>query len=234
VGRRRYTEAQFRAAVADPATRTIADLCRALGIVPCGGNYEIVRRFAHGAGMDVDAVLAQRRTQDDDHGPLAVAHRDGRRVLVYEREALAGALRRARSLADVIRSLGGTPKASTYRRLGLSLEVHGLSTAHLPPRARRNRRRRPLEELLTAGAHVDNGQLRRRLLEEEHFEHRCRICGRATWLGEPIPLELDHINGDRTDNRRENLRMICPNCHAQTPTYRGRNIGRYRSPPTGG
>ncbi len=40
-----------------------------------------------------------------------------------------------------------------------------------------------------------------------------------------MPLELDHINGDRDDNRLGNLRVICPNCHAQTPTYRGRNIG---------
>ncbi len=43
--------------------------------------------------------------------------------------------------------------------------------------------------------------------------------------GRPIPLELDHINGRRDDNRLDNLRILCPNCHAQTETYRGKNIG---------
>ena len=47
-----------------------------------------------------------------------------------------------------------------------------------------------------------------------------------TWMGEPIPLELEHINGNHLDNRLENLTILCPNCHALTPTYRGKNIKR--------
>jgi hypothetical protein len=46
------------------------------------------------------------------------------------------------------------------------------------------------------------------------------------WEGGPIPLELDHVDGDRRNNDPSNLRLLCPNCHALTPTYRGRNIGR--------
>lgn len=69
--------------------------------------------------------------------------------------------------------------------------------------------------------------LKRRLLEEGVKTARCEGCGGDEWRGAPIPLELDHINGDRRDHRLENLRLLCPNCHAQTPTYRGRNIGRY-------
>lgn len=56
--------------------------------------------------------------------------------------------------------------------------------------------------------------------------HACETCGRKTWQGYPIPLELDHINGDRTDNREENWRLNCPNCHALTPTWRGRKNGK--------
>ena len=52
------------------------------------------------------------------------------------------------------------------------------------------------------------------------------MCGITEWNGQPTPTELDHINGVRTDNRLENLRILCPNCHAQTKTYRGKNINK--------
>lgn len=54
----------------------------------------------------------------------------------------------------------------------------------------------------------------------------CRGCGGKTWRGSPMPLELDHVDGDSDNNSRENLRLLCPNCHAITPTYKARNRGR--------
>lgn len=58
--------------------------------------------------------------------------------------------------------------------------------------------------------------------------HRCAICALTTWNELPIPLELDHIDGHADNNVRENLRLICPNCHAQTATYKNKNAGNGR------
>jgi hypothetical protein len=59
---------------------------------------------------------------------------------------------------------------------------------------------------------------------------RCAICGAASvWLGQPLAMVLDHIDGDPTNNRRENVRLICPNCDSQLPTYKNRNRGNGRS-----
>ena len=58
--------------------------------------------------------------------------------------------------------------------------------------------------------------------------HQCSICKLTEWIGNPIPLELDHIDGNHTNNKRSNVRLICPNCHAQTDNYKGKNKGNGR------
>ncbi|MDZ4766078.1 MAG: HNH endonuclease signature motif containing protein [Chloroflexota bacterium] len=55
-------------------------------------------------------------------------------------------------------------------------------------------------------------------------EHKCQECGLANWLGQPIPLEMHHVDGDTDNNTDENLILICPNCHALTPTHKRKNV----------
>jgi hypothetical protein len=67
-------------------------------------------------------------------------------------------------------------------------------------------------------------KLKNRLLKEKIIENKCFICDIEEWNGKKLNMELDHIDGNRTNHKLENLRMLCPNCHSQTETYRAKNI----------
>lgn len=68
---------------------------------------------------------------------------------------------------------------------------------------------------------------RRKWLIAKHG-HRCWSCKGTDWMGQPIPIEIDHISGNSDDNSEENLRLLCCNCHAQTPTYKSKNRASYQ------
>lgn len=72
--------------------------------------------------------------------------------------------------------------------------------------------------------HFQTYKLKNRLLKEGVLENKCSVCGITDWNGKELNMELDHIDGNRSNHKIKNLRMICPNCHAQTPTYRSKNI----------
>jgi Homeodomain-like domain-containing protein/HNH endonuclease len=81
----------------------------------------------------------------------------------------------------------------------------------------------PIETYLVSGRRTNRTHLKLRLLSEGLKQNRCERCGIDSWLGEPLSMALHHINGDGFDNRLENLALLCPNCHAQTPNFSGRN-----------
>lgn len=66
-------------------------------------------------------------------------------------------------------------------------------------------------------------KLKNRLLNEGLFENKCSCCGLDKWLGKTLHCELDHIDGNKYNHKLENLRMLCPNCHSQTETFRSKN-----------
>lgn len=84
---------------------------------------------------------------------------------------------------------------------------------------------RPLDEVLVANRWTTSHNLKRRLIREGLKKEACELCGWAERRPHDgvIPVELDHANGDRTDNRLVNLRILCPNCHSLQPTHRGLN-----------
>lgn len=79
----------------------------------------------------------------------------------------------------------------------------------------------PLEDILIENSTYKNtSRLKERLIKENYLEYKCAICGNVgIWQNKPLTLQLDHINGNHQDNRLENLRLLCPNCHTQTETY---------------
>jgi DNA-binding CsgD family transcriptional regulator len=87
-------------------------------------------------------------------------------------------------------------------------------------------RARPAETMFAANTHRNRAGLKRRLITEGFKTGCCEVCGIDEWLGRPLTMTLHHVNGDRLDNRVENLQLLCANCHSQTSTFGGRNLRR--------
>jgi hypothetical protein len=95
-------------------------------------------------------------------------------------------------------------------------------------------RRMPIETLLVVGRPQTNrSHLKQRLVDEGLKTNHCEQCGLTEWRGRPLSMALHHVNGDGKDNRLTNLQLLCPNCHAQTENFAGRNTGRWGSPQQG-
>ena len=78
----------------------------------------------------------------------------------------------------------------------------------------------------TSGLHRSTFRLKNQLFKLGYKSKVCEMCGNNEWMGEDIPLELHHINGNKFDNRIENIQILCPNCHTFTDNYRGKNMSR--------
>ena len=111
-----------------------------------------------------------------------------------------------------------------YRTLLKRTEEDGLDISHFQARFGKQRvPQRPLSELLREGIPCKSKTLKSRLVRERPLTETCSLCGlEPIWHGKHLQLHLDHINGQHLDNRLENLRLLCPNCHSQTATYAGR------------
>jgi Zn finger protein HypA/HybF involved in hydrogenase expression len=79
------------------------------------------------------------------------------------------------------------------------------------------------KRILNLEEYATRASIRKIIIKENLIEYKCSECGIQTWNNKPLSLHLDHINGRSNDNRLENLRFLCPNCHSQTETYTGKN-----------
>lgn len=155
----------------------------------------------------------------------------------YTMDDLRSAVASSTSMSGVLRALGlvvaGGGSRGLVRR---AIEALGLDVTHWVGQAHRRGRVYPTQrawgEVLRKGVRVNTNRLRQRLIADGILAPVCVSCQQDVWLGRPIPLELDHVDGDKTNNLLENLRLLCPNCHALTPTYRGKNRASMRQGPS--
>ncbi|MCI3276442.1 HNH endonuclease [Streptomyces cylindrosporus] len=154
------------------------------------------------------------------------------------RDVLASAAARATSMSGLVKILGYRDTNGAARaRVRRSLQAHGIATDHFTGqghfRGSASRHRKSADQILRReepGSSRTKTALLRRALDDLGVPHVCAECGMDDiWQGRRLVLEIDHINGDPLDNRRENLRYLCPSCHSQTDTFANRS-GRIPTP----
>ncbi|MEU6894243.1 HNH endonuclease signature motif containing protein [Streptomyces sp. NPDC046557] len=196
--------------------RTLTEALLKLGVDPQSGSREYIRKRLGRMGVDTSHF-----------------ERDGNR---WTRTILEEAVKASGNMYEVLRRLGIEAVGGQHAHISRRVRALGIDTSHFSgptrtDRMRENHRRRSADEILREeraphARRTPSAMLRRAMLDLG-VEDRCADCGTAPiWLGEPLPLEVDHINGDWRDNRAENLRLLCPNCHSTTDTYRGRGKAR--------
>ncbi len=152
------------------------------------------------------------------------------RVRTWTDEDLRKAVITSLSYRSVIKRLGLIPAGGNYVQVKQRASELNLNTDHFTGQSWNKGRhyftklRPEIETLLIAGGKIQSYKLKKRLIEEGLKSQECELCGWAQMSKDGrIPVELDHINGIRNDNRLENLRILCPNCHSLQPTHRGKN-----------
>ena len=151
----------------------------------------------------------------------------------YTDETLRELANRCGSVSEILRELGLRPAGGNHAHIKHRLDRAGIDTSGISGQGWRKGRkfpfeRRSAEEVFRVrddGLFTNGSVLKRKLLDVG-VPDVCDVCGIGNeWNGKPLTLQVDHINGRRNDDRRENLRIICPNCHSQTPTFSGKKNG---------
>lgn len=146
----------------------------------------------------------------------------------WSKENLEQAIEKSYCVSDVCRFLGITATAANYRTFHKYRRLYNLECSHFDIKARQisgiNKRSRRIrfdnESIFVIDSTYPQARLKKRVIDENLIKYECQSCGiLGEWNGKPLTLQLDHINGVNNDNRINNLRFLCPNCHTQTDTY---------------
>lgn len=210
-----YTEERLTEAAA--SSRTLTEALILLGVDPKSPTRKYLSERMRRLGI-----------------PTGHFEREGAR---WTRDVLEPAVAASTSICEVLQHLGIEVVGGHHTHISRRIKGFGIDTSHFrPPTGTGGRRiRQTPEDLLIEmerehPRRVPNGRLKR-ALKELGVAERCALCGTDPfWRGRPLPLEVDHIDGNWRNNRVDNVRLLCPNCHSATDTYRGRNKRRNATP----
>ena len=148
----------------------------------------------------------------------------------YTNEQVILAVKNSTSICQVLNKLGLKAAGGNYSSIHKWINKLEIDTKHFIGQAWNKGikfgPKRPIEDYLSNQQTITSHKLRKRLIKDKIFLNECSRCHLSIWLGQPIPLELEHKDGNHQNNNLDNLEILCPNCHAQTPYYRGKNKGR--------
>ena len=136
-----------------------------------------------------------------------------RKYRKYTDEDIITYAKEVKSLAGLLKKLGLKPVGGNYVNMNRNLQRLQIDTSHWTGRSWNKDK-----QLKDWSKYTRITRLKKHLINERG--HICECCKASNWLGKPITLEVHHISGDRTDNRLENLQLLCPNCHSTTDTWR--------------
>lgn len=152
----------------------------------------------------------------------------------YDFDILSNYIKTSQCKKEVLEKMGLRAAGGNYKVLDKYLRLYNLDISHFDSyeiqrevlKKYRKKRKRPLKEILVENSTYENGNnLKKRLYDGGLKQRKCELCGQGEeWNGMKISLILDHINGVHSDNRLENLRIVCPNCNAGLDTFAGKNI----------
>lgn len=150
----------------------------------------------------------------------------------YTKDQLENIVINCYSISQVLKKLGLRVAGGNYHTIRTKISEFDIDTNHFLGKGwsanKKLSPKRPIEDYLDNKYQIKSSKLKARLIKEGLKLYICEICKLSEWLDKPLTLELDHIDGNHFNNNLKNLRILCPNCHSQTSTFRGRNIPRSR------
>ncbi|MFJ4686089.1 HNH endonuclease signature motif containing protein [Streptomyces sp. NPDC088789] len=204
-----YTKERLEAAAR--GAQTLSEALVRLGVEPTNWKLRYVRERMKALGVDMSHFEPEG--------------------VKWTRAVLEPVVAASTSVNDVLRRLGIDTVGGHHTHISRRIRAYGIDTSHFtgdrPALPGQVRRRAPsdgiLVENLSEHARRIPGNRLKKAMGKLGMEERCALCGIGpVWLGDPLPLEVDHIDGQWRNNRIENLRLLCPNCHSTTASYRGR------------